>query len=203
MGPDYTRVSEDTAVLCRRADFPRAVNLLQRRAPDHRRWRQALRGVAGTAGRALDGMRRNWMGGALREVLAGVTAPWLQRELILDVHAAGGGDLAPGELLPVWTARGVWHAAEAAGVPMAYVAQVTVLPRAIDAPVDTAQLVTDFRCTARAHREHAAELASRLPMRGPTCALPMDEMLVQLQVDSQRDAAERWRALAQRLLNGG
>src|SRR5688572_21800943 len=92
---DYTRVTEDTLVLCRRTDFPRALNVLARREPDHRRWRAALRGVAGAAGRALWGARRHWVGGALREVLSVVDLPWLKRELVLDVHAAGGADLAP------------------------------------------------------------------------------------------------------------
>jgi hypothetical protein len=201
-GLDYTRVSDDTAILCRRQDFPRAVNVLQRRAPDHRRWRYAFQRVAATSSHALVGARRAWMSAAFRDVVAAVAHPWLQRELAIDLSAAAP-DFSVEGVLPTWTARGLWREADAVGLPMAYVAQVTSLPRGIDGALDTARVVLDFRRTALAHRDCAIELASRMPHGGPGDALPMDQMLLRLQIESQRDAAERWRALARRLLMAG
>jgi hypothetical protein len=202
-GLEYTRISEDAAILCRRHDFPRAMNVLQRRLPDHRRWRHALRGIAHHSVNALDGARLTWMSGAIRDLLFGsVDSPWLRNEIAVDLHAVAGGFAADG-ILPEWTARSLWRTADDAGIPMAYIAQVTPLPRAIDDALDTAQVVTDFRRTALAHRQCALELAQTVPTRVMTDALPCDEMLVQLQIESQRDAAARWRALAQSVLLGG
>lgn len=202
-GLDYTRVSDDAAILCRRNDFPRAINVLQRRRPDHRRWRQAFQRVAVTSAHRLDGARRNWMTGAIRELVTNVPYPWLQRELAIDLHAAAP-DFTVDGVLPVWTARQLWHEAEAVGLPMAYIAAVTTLPRSIDDPIDTAQVVLDCRRTAFAHRDQALELAARAGNQGLLSeTLPMDQMLLRLQIEAQRDAAERWRTLARRLLLAG
>ena len=58
LGVDYTRVSDDAAILCKRRDLPRAVNVLQRRESDRQRWRLAFRYVTVTADRTLSGSRR-------------------------------------------------------------------------------------------------------------------------------------------------
>jgi hypothetical protein len=197
-GHDYTRVSEDTAILCRRQDFPRAMNVLQRRPPDHRRWRVGLRNVATSAGRVLQGSRRWWLGGAIRELVSEVPNPWLQRELAVDLFATGTG-FEPPDLLPHWTARDVWGLADGVGLPMEYVAQVTALPGYIDARVETARLVLDFRRTALAHHEHARRLAAATT-KDLTEVRGYAPWAARVEIDAQRDAAERWRALAMHLL---
>jgi hypothetical protein len=197
---DYTRVSEASAILCMREDFPRALNVLQRRMPDHRRWRLAFRGVTRRAVGSLGGARRQWMIDAVRDLVTqDAMHPWLRAELAVDLH--GSGDFEVQGLLPEWTAREVWSLADSEGLPMQYVSQVTALPRRIDDAVDTARLVIDFRQTAMAHRNAAIDLQSTLNTRAQTeDALPLDDMLLRLQIDSQRDAAERWRGLSRRLL---
>jgi len=199
-GAEYTRVNEDASILCKRQDFPRALNILQRRMPDHRRWRAAFRGVARNAVHALDGARRQWMVEAVTDLVTQTTMhPWLRAELAVDLHGSSGFEI-PG-VLPEWTARDVWALAEREGLPMQYVTQVTSLPRAIDDRVDTAQLVVDFRETALAHRRAARELHDSLTPRSQTeDAIPFDDMLVRLQIEGQRDASERWRGLSRRLL---
>ncbi|MBL8602789.1 MAG: hypothetical protein JNK72_12775 [Myxococcales bacterium] len=203
---DYTRVSDDAAILCRRRDFPRAVNVLQRRSPDRRRWRQAFRTVAVTADRnALDPKRRGWVEGALREVVSGVRDKGLQGELVLDA-AAYNTQLELGEFIPRWTARELWRQADAVALPMEYLKQVTTLPTSIDAPIHAARVIVDCRRTADAHRALAVELTAALDPR----AL-VDEYLPSLDratlsrleaMRAQQDAARRWRELAQRLFRG-
>jgi hypothetical protein len=197
---DYTRVSEASAILCMRDDFPRALNVLQRRTPDHRRWRIAFRGVTRRAVGSLEGARRHWMIDAVRDLVTQPTMhPWLRAELAVDLH--GSGDFEVPGALPEWTAREVWSLADREGLPMQYVSHVTTLPRRIDDTVDTARLVIDFRQTAMAHRRAAIDLQASLDARAQTQdAIPLDDMLVRLQIEAQRDAAERWRGLSRRLL---
>jgi hypothetical protein len=202
---EYTRVSDDAAILCRRRDFPRAVNVLQRRAPDRRRWRQAFRTVAVSADKALEGNRRQWMEGALREVVTAMGDRRLAQELTLDV-AACDAVLDLGDVLPAWSARDLWRFADSVVLPMEYLAQVTTLPRAIDARIDTARVVLDCRRTADAHRRIALELSTGLSpdalLDGPAAHLGAAERARATQVRAQEDAARRWRALSQQLLEG-
>lgn len=199
---DYTRVTDDAAILCRRKDFPRAANVLQRRRPDHRRWRQAFRHVAVTADRGLDGARRSWMEAALREVVGAVPDRWLRGELVVDARALHATlDLGP--VLPTWTARDLWRFADDEGIPMEYVARVTPLPHAIGGTIDTAQVILDFRQTASAHRDHAVELARALPVVVIPTALDGAARSALVEVQSHQDATRRWRSLAQRLLGAG
>ena len=196
---DYTRVSDDTAILCRRRDFPRAVNILERRSPDHRRWRQAFQRVVVTADRLLEGPRRRWMEGALQEVVTFVPDRSLRTEIVLDAREHDTRiDL--GEVLPRWSARDLWKIADSVELPMEYLATVTSLPRAIDAPIDTARVVLDCRQTSSAHRNLARQIATTLP----TLPLPHELDALGLQrlyaLRGQQDAADRWRLLSQRLL---
>lgn len=200
---DYTRVSDDAAILCKRRDFPRAVNVLQRRAPDRRRWRAAFRTVSSAADKTLDGPRRNWFEAALREVVSGVGDRGLQGELALDVAAADGRfDL--GEVLPRWSARDLWRIADAVYLPMEYLTRVTHLPRSIDASIDTARVVVDFRRTAEAHRSLALELGAAVPATAyiEEASGNCSEGLLRTieEVRAQQDAARRWRELAHRLM---
>jgi hypothetical protein len=183
---EYTRVSEDASILCRRQDFPRAVNVLQRRKPEHQRWRLAFRQIASSAARALDGSKRHWATAAVREIVSEVVEqPWLRCELALDLHTAAP-DFGAGEILPEWTARDLWRLADAEDLPMEYIVQVAQLPRSIDAVIDTAQLVLDCRRTASAHRRAASNALGDLRLR--------------MDVSAHRDAADRWQRLGQRLL---
>lgn len=197
---DYTRVNEDAAILCKRQELPRAMNVLQRRQADHRRWRNAFRGVTRTAVASLDGARRTWMIDAVRDLVTQTAMhPWLRAELAVDLHGSSGFELP--EVLPEWTARDLWSLADRESLPMQYVSQVTALPPAIDDRVDTAQLVKDFRNTALAHRSQARELHRLLtPCAQTQDAIAFDELLVRLQIEAQTDASERWRGLSRRLL---
>jgi len=203
MVADYTRVSDDAAILCRRRDFPRAVNVLQRRSPDRRRWRQAFRTVAVTADRALEGNRRQWLESALREVVTGMDDRRLAHELCIDA-AACDAVLDLGDVLPAWSARDLWRFADAVVLPMEYLAQVTALPRSIDARIDTARVVLDCRRTADAHRRVALELSAGIApgVLLEDAAPSLDRALAARagQVRAQEDAARRWRDLSQRLL---
>ncbi len=205
MVADYTRVSDDAAILCRRRDFPRAVNVLQRRSPDRRRWRQAFRTVAVTADRALDGNRRQWIEGALREVVTAVGDRRLAHELCIDAVALDAS-LHLGDVLPAWSARDLWRFADAVVLPMEYLAQVTTLPRSIDARIDTARVVLDCRRTADAHRQYAQELSAGLSpgllLDEASAVLGSVEAARAQQVRAQEDAARRWRTLSQHLLEG-
>ncbi len=200
---DYTRVSDDAAILCRRKDFPRAMNVLQRRDPDRRRWRQAFRAVAVAGDRGLDGMRRRWFEGAITELVTGVNDRTLKRELALDaVDCQTAWNL--GEALPTWSARDLWGHAETVQLPMAYLAQVTRLPKNIRENIETARVVLDCRRTAEAHRRIALELSGNL---APTAMIEEvrgcadDATLAALQdIRGQQEAARRWRELAHLLL---
>lgn len=200
---DYTRISDDAAILSRRRDFPRAVNLLQRRDPDRRRWRQAFRSVAVAGDQNLEGARRRWFEGAVQELVMGVDDRSLRRELALDGAEFGTSwDFA--EALPCWSARDLWNLAESVHLPMSYLAQVTTLPRSIRETIHTARVVVDCRRTAEAHRASALELSQLLPAtamideaRGTADGATLDALL---QVRAQQDAARRWRELAHRLL---
>jgi hypothetical protein len=197
--PDQTRVTDDAAVHCWRQAFPRAVRVLENRAPDHRRWRFAFRAVSGTAARGLDGARRQWMAAAMRDLATHVVQdPWLRCELAVDV--AGVPDFAMPDVLPEWSARDVWSLADREGLPMSYVAAVTALPVRIDDIVDTARMIVDFRRTAVAHRSYARDLQASLTTPDVRDDATLDEHLVRFQIDAQRDAADRWRALARRLM---
>jgi hypothetical protein len=200
---DYTRVSDEAAILCRRRDFPRAVNVLQRRAAERRRWRHAFRLVTVLGDRALDGSRRVWMEGALRDVVAQVRDLRLQRELVVEARAAQVRfDL--GAPLPAWTARTLWHLADTLEIPMQYITRVTALPPTLQAPVDTAQVVVDFRRTAEAHRALAAQLGATLPPWAlfQEAKGALDPALQQRlnTVRVQHEASRRWRDFAGRLL---
>ncbi|MBI5513251.1 MAG: hypothetical protein HY909_05745 [Deltaproteobacteria bacterium] len=200
---DYTRVSDEAAILCRRKDFPRAVNVLQRRRSERRRWRHAFRLVTVLGDRALDGARRSWMEGALREVVAQVADTQLQRELVVEARAAQVRfDL--GAVLPGWTGRSLWRLADSLEIPMQYVALVTSLPAALTVPLDTAQVVLDFRRTAEAHRVVAAQLGATLPpwAQFQEAKGALDPALKQRlnTVRAQHEASRRWRAFAGRLL---
>ncbi|MFO0626820.1 MAG: hypothetical protein U0325_14495 [Polyangiales bacterium] len=80
---------------------------------------------------------------------------------------------------------------------MDWVAQVTVLPRTIRAPIQTARVVHDCRRTAEAHRLRAHELAAQIPAtaiieeaRGDVDAatrVALDELR------AHQDSARRWR----------
>lgn len=200
---DYTRISDDAAILCRRRDFPRAVNILQRRDPDRRRWRQAFRSLAVAGDRGLEGTRRRWFEGAIQELVLGVTDGGLRRELALDaVEYDTSWDFA--EALPCWSARDLWNLAESVQLPMSYLAQVTTLPRSIRETIHTARVVVDCRRTAEAHRTLALELSQSLSptamideVRGSADAVTLTTLG---NVRSQQDAARRWRELAHRLL---
>jgi hypothetical protein len=193
---DYTRISDDAAILLKRQDFPRALNVLQRRAPDPRRWRWAFRRVSQHSESQLEGARQRWIRGGLDELVSGVDDGALQRELAVDFRIATGVD-ATGDLLPKYTARELWRMADGFGLPMEYIAHVTALPQHIDAPIDTARVVVDCRTTANAHRDEARRLVEGI---APTDAVPLQDQLARVAADAQRDAAARWRALAQRLL---
>ncbi len=199
---DYTRVSDDASILCRRRDFPRAINVLQRRDADRRRWRQAFHTVVTTGDRALDGGRRSWFEGALREVVGFIPDRRLRGELVLDARAADTS-LDLGAVLPAWTARQLWRLADSAHLPMEYIASVTPLPPAIDTPIDTARVILDCRRTAAAHRALAGELGATLPplaaVREATGELDDGGVLTLAEVRAQQDAARRWRELAERL----
>lgn len=198
---EYTRVSEDTAILLLRNDFPRAVNVLQRRAPDLRRWRTGFRCLASRSNQNLEGTRRRWVEGALSELLDAVDQPWIRNELVYELHSVAPefGGLAE---LPVWTARSLWRTAEEVGLPMEYLVRVTELPKRIDEPLQTARVIRDFRAVSQAHRRNARQLSVGLRAQASLEeALPMEDMLQRVQVEAQTDAAERWRRLANRLLH--
>ncbi len=201
---DYTRVSDDAAILCKRRDFPRAVNVLQRRSPDRRRWRAAFRTVSFAGDKTLDGLRRHWFESALRELVTGVGDRGLQGELALDV-AAADGRLDLGEVLPRWSARDLWRIADAVYLPMEYLVQVTRLPRSIDASIDTARVVVDCRRTSEAHRALAVARGASVPaaayLDGASSRMPEAVMQAVGEVRSQQDAARRWRELAHRLMS--
>ncbi len=201
--PDYTRVSDDASILCRRRDFPRAVNVLQRRDPDRRRWRLAFHTVMTTGGQMLDGGRRAWFEGALREVVGYVPDARLRGELVLDARASESS-LDLGGILPTWTARQLWRMADDTDLPMEYIVSVTTLPPSINAPIDTARVILDCRRTAVAHRALAGELNATL---SPLAAVfeasgRLDDSARRTlaEVRAQADAAKRWRTLAERLL---
>lgn len=201
---DYTRITDDALILCRRRDFPRAVNVLQRRSPDTRRWRSAFRSVITAGDQGLDGARRQWFEAALRELVAHVPDRRLAGELAIDAAGAGTHvDLGP--VLPLWTARDLWRHADTLELPMSWLAQVTSLPRSIRAPIDTARVVFDCRRTAEAHRGCAHELASVLPATAiieeasGRVDRPTQEALDALR--AHQDSARRWRELAHRLLS--
>ncbi|MDP3273801.1 MAG: hypothetical protein Q8Q09_01305 [Deltaproteobacteria bacterium] len=194
---EYTRVSDDAAILVKRQDYPRALNVLQRRSPDERRWRWAFRRVSHST-KALAGQRQDWMSAGLSELVSGMNDRGLKQELALDFRSLTDRSLS-GVALPDFTARELWRIADHFGLPMEYLTHITALPSTIDAPIDTARVVIDCRSTAEAHREEARRLVAELP---PTEALPMLGQLARVAADAQRDAAARWRALAQRLLLG-
>jgi hypothetical protein len=200
---DYTRVSDDTAILCRRKDFPRAVNVLQRRMPDRRRWRLAFRQVAWAGDHGVEGARRAWLDAALREVVYGVADKRLRSELAIDA-AELGTRWNFNAVLPTWSARDLWRLAEDVDLPMQYIAMVTDLPRAISAPIDTARVIADCRKTSEAHRRLALAASAELPasavieeVRG-TLDATLAARLQELR--GQQEAARRWRELAHRLL---
>jgi hypothetical protein len=139
------------------------------------------------------------MNAAVRELVSEVTDPRLRAELAVDLRACGSPFDAQ-SLLPSWTARSLWRAAEAEHLPMEYVVRVTELPRSIDAPLDTAALVVDFRRTSMAHRDCAAALAIYACVDDDAAARPPSAERIEL--DAHREAARRWRALAQRVLLG-
>ncbi|MFO0605944.1 MAG: hypothetical protein U0324_22355 [Polyangiales bacterium] len=200
---DYTRVSDDTAILCRRKDFPRAMNVLQRRAPDRRRWRLAFRQVAWAGDHGVEGAKRAWLDAALREVVHGVGDRRLRSELAIDAAELGTRwDL--NAVLPSWSARDLWRLAEDVDLPMQYVTMVTDLPRAISAPIDTARVIADCRRTSEAHRQLALAAGADLPatavieeVRG---ALDPNLHAKLAEVRGQQEASRRWRELAHRLL---
>jgi hypothetical protein len=195
---DYTRISDDAAILLRRQDFPRALNVLQRRNADGRRWRWAFRKVSQSAAFQLDGARQQWMRSGLEELVTAVRDRPLKRELALDFRVATGCDPA-GDLLPQYTARELWRIADSFGLPMEYLSHVTLLPAHIDDAIDTARVILDCRDTAQAHRDEARRLVEGI---APSDAVPLHDQLARIAADAQRDAAARWRALAQRLLTG-
>lgn len=195
---DYTRVSDDAAILVQRMDFPRALNVLQRRAPDHRRWRWAFRRVTSGVNVRLDQSRKRWMQSGLDEIVSNVEDRWLQRELAIDYRTGLGVDTEL-SVLPRYTARDLWRIAEQYGLPMEYLAHVTELPRFIDAPIDTTRVVIDCRRTAEAHRDEARNLLAGI---APTETVPLADQLQRIAADAQRDAEARWRALGQRLAHG-
>jgi len=201
---DYTRVSDDTAILCRRKDFPRAMNVLQRREPDRRRWRLAFRQVAWAGDHGVDGAKRSWLDAALREVIHGVGDRRLRGELAIDA-AEMGTRWDFNAVLPAWSARDLWKVAEQVDLPMQYLAMVTDLPKAIHAPIDTARVIADCRRTSEAHRQLAVTAGAEVPasavieeVRGTLServAAKLNEMR------GQQEASRRWRELAHRLLN--
>ncbi len=200
---DYTRVSDDAAILCRRKDFPRAVNVLQRRDPDKRRWRLAFRTVAWSGDRGVDGARRQWLEAALREVVQGVNDRRLRGELAIDAAELGTRwDMGP--VLPTYSARDLWNLAERVDLPMQYLAMVTELPRAIHAPIHTARVIADCRRTSEAHRAAALKLAADVPTSAVIDEVrgTLDARVAQKLADmrGQQEAARRWRELAHRLL---
>lgn len=202
MVSEYTRVSDDAAILCKRKDFPRAMNVLQRRDPDRRRWRLAFRTVAWSSDKGVEGARRNWIEAALKEVVQGVSDRRLRGELAID---AAELDTAwdVGSVLPAYTARDLWRFAEKVDLPMQYLAMVTTLPKAIQAPIHTARVIADCRRTSEAHRELALKISADVPtsavieeVRGTLdrrVALKLAEMR------GQQEAARRWRELAHHL----
>ena len=204
--PEYTRVSDDAAILCRRKDFPRAVNVLQRRDPDRRRWRLAFRTVAWSGEQAVEGARRNWLEGALREVVQGVGDRRLRGELAID-SAELDTTWDVGSVLPTYTARDLWGLADRVDLPMQYLAMVTKLPTSITAPIHTARVIADCRRTSEAHRTVAIQLASELPstamieeVRGTLDARVAEKLN---EMRGQQEAARRWRELAHQLFGSG
>ena len=195
---DYTRISDDAAILLRRQDFPRALNVLQRRVPDARRWRWAFRKVSQHSTQHLDGAKQSWIRAGLNELVTGVGEDALKRELALDYRVMTGMDAA-GHILPKYTARELWRIAENFGLPMEYLSHVTLLPSHIDAAVDTARVIIDCRDTAHAHREEAKRLVAGI---APSDTVPLADQLARVAADAQRDASARWQALAQRLIRG-
>jgi hypothetical protein len=195
---DYTRISDDAAILLRRQDFPRALNVLQRRAPDPRRWRWAFRKVSQCSSFQLDGAKQQWMRSGLDELVTGIGDDPLKRELALDYRIATGRN-ASGHILPFYTARELWRLAEGFGLPMEYLTHVTELPKHIDDSVDTARVIIDCRDTANAHREEAKRLVQGI---APSDCVPLADQLARVAADAQRDASARWQALAQRLIGG-
>lgn len=195
---DYTRISDDAAILLKRQDFPKALNVLQRRAPDARRWRWAFRKVSQSSEHQLIGSKQQWMRSGLEELVSAVGDDPLKRELALDYRIATGAN-PTGFILPMYTARELWRIAESFGLPMEYLSHVTLLPRHIDEAVDTARVIIDCRDTAQAHRDEARRLVEGI---APIDAVPLHDQLARVAADAQRDAAARWRALAQRLITG-
>lgn len=203
---DYTRVSDDAAILCRRKDFPRAMNVLQRRAPDRRRWRMAFRTVALSGDVGAEGARRNWLGAAIREVVHGVNDRRLRAELAIDAAELGTRWELDG-VLPAWSARDLWTLAERVDIPMQFVQMVTPLPKVISAPIQTARVVADCRRTSEAHRKAALDLGALVPttavieeVRGS-----LDERVAAklAEMRGHQEAARRWRELAHSLVGSG
>jgi hypothetical protein len=138
------------------------------------------------------------MRSGLEELLSAVDETSLKRELALDFRYCTGVDPSL-DVLPRFSARELWRMADGLGLPMEYLSHVTALPRSIDEPIDTARVILDCRTTADAHRAEARRLVDGI---APSEAVPLADQLARVAADAQRDAAARWRALAQRLLAG-
>lgn len=194
------RVTDEVDFWNRRGDLRNCVRVVRARSPERLRWRMAVSGVTGSAGK-LSGLERSRVVEPVREVVLDLEDRILRREAVLDARRHGV-DLDRGEVLPVRTRWDLKRAAYLTGLDHEMVGRHLRLPVDFSSTIDTAGVVLVARALAASHEQRATRLFGEVDASRPQEAMARHERYMLQRANYDRDMARRWVALSRALAQG-
>lgn len=194
------RVTDEVDFWNRRGDLRNAVRVVRTRTPERLRWRLAVSGVTGIAGK-LAGLERLRVVEPVREVVLDLEDRILRRETVLDARRQGV-DLDRGEILPTRTRWDLTRAAYLTGLDHEIIGRHLRLPVDFSNAVDTAGVALVARALAASHEQRAAKLLAGVDTTRPQESMARHERYMVQRANYDRDLARRWVALSRAMVQG-
>lgn len=194
------RVTDEFDFWSRRGDLRNCVRVVRTRTPERLRWRLAVSGVTGIAGK-LSGLERLRVVEPVREVVLDLEDRILRREAVLDARRQGV-DLDRGEVLPTRTRWDLTRAAYLTGLDHEQIGRHLRLPVDFSSTVDTAGVVLVARALAASHEQRATKLLGQVDATRPPESMARHERYMLQRANYDRDLARRWVALSRAMVQG-
>lgn len=195
-----TRITDAVEFFRQREEHREAVRLVRGRAPDARRWKQAVAKMSGTVA-TLRGRERVMIDEPLRERVLDLDDRGLRAEVVLDARRARV-DWDRGEVLAPKSVGDLRRTAFLTGLDLGMVASHVAVSDDFFAPIDVAGCVVVGRSYAEAFHRRAQRLALEIPLVDDPSELSVREQGIAAQVARDDRDCARWRAFAKALLDG-
>ncbi|MBW2462763.1 MAG: hypothetical protein JRH11_14020 [Deltaproteobacteria bacterium] len=193
------RVTDAVNFFQRRGEMRSAVRVVRQREPERFRWRYAIAGLTGAAGK-LRGLDRMRVEEPVREVVLDVGDNDLRREIVIDARK-NGVDFDRGEVLPYRSVGDLRRYSFLTRIELTRVGQHIPLDlSSFFTPVDTAATVIIGRHYEVAHRRKAHEIWLSIPDPDGPEEPQSHHRLMANHADREIEAAQRWAAFTKAVL---